>query len=794
MANTSNTRVHRCRFLDHVPHAIESLDVDPSTQRLAVLRANADLEVWSLKRGEPHFCEFRIAGAVGSPGLLRRVAWGSRSPRFPAGRLFTCGLHGLLTEWDLRSLSPRASWDSGGGPAWTMDVHVASRTMAVGCEDGGCSIFDLSEDHAEPMLRHRTPPQGGRLLGVSLSPQGSHLACSAADGSVRVWHVASWQALSRYVLESEGRRKPPLVWSIALLSDLTVVTGDSTGHVCFYDGQHGTLLRRFGSHQADILALAVSRDETRVFAAGVDQKVVCFSPTPPANQAQQRQQPAARGWLIACSRRPHTHDVRALVAYEPRDGASHGKPSRRNAAKPVKGGGGNGDGGGHGGNGGSSHGSAAGGGGGGAATGAMLLSGGIDSQLSLTSLEDFERAPPLKLLPFPRHGSLALSRRSRRLLLHDGTDVNVWQLPELPADGSLPSSEGPAAADGTAPRKLLLLKPKLSLRNVHCVAMSEDGSWLVVCHSEVALYRLSTADGADDAPSASVRRVPLPAEVLEATCCTFSPDERLLLLGGLSGLVQAITLDADAEPTVLSLRAPPEAPDGGGADGHVPRAAIVQIAASDDGQWIATLDAARRVHTHSVDGLCYSSTVPPLASAPTALAFAPDSALLTIASANKQLTQFDVDRAQLTSWSQQHARPIAAVASSSEVAHAIAFNPAKPHAPILCAQSWLCRVETGAAAAVAAAEKAATAIASGVASGKKSKKKRRRDEEEAADTATGSASGGTEAAESCHVTRSYGGMLHFDFLGPDAALVVEQPWLRVMDLLPPALYKHRFGT
>ena len=39
------------------------------------------------------------------------------------------------------------------------------------------------------------------------------------------------------------------------------------------------------------------------------------------------------------------------------------------------------------------------------------------------------------------------------------------------------------------------------------------------------------------------------------------------------------------------------------------------------------------------------------------------------------------------------------------------------------------------------------------------------------------------------VVRSYGGMLLFDFVAADVALVVEQPWLRVMDLLPPALYK-----
>lgn len=216
-------RVHRCRFVEHTPHAIESVDVEPGASgRLAVLRANADIEIWSLKRGEM-YCEMRLAGAVDTP--VRRVAWGVRSPRHPYGRLFSCGLHGLVTEWDLRTLSPRSSWDSLGGAAWTMTVHAGRQLLAVGCEDGGCSVFDLSDEGlSEPPLVHRTAPQNGRLLSVAFSPQGTHLACSAADGSVRIWHAGSWQALCHYVLESDGRKKPPLVWSVQLLADLTVVT------------------------------------------------------------------------------------------------------------------------------------------------------------------------------------------------------------------------------------------------------------------------------------------------------------------------------------------------------------------------------------------------------------------------------------------------------------------------------------------------------------------------------------------------------------------------------------------
>ena len=89
------------------------------------------------------------------------------------------------------------------------------------------------------------------------NPQGSHLACGTAGGVVCVWDVAGRSVTSQLVLESFQTgsaarvRKPPLVWSVLLLSDMAVVAGDSSGHVTFVDGRHGTLVQSFGSHQAD---------------------------------------------------------------------------------------------------------------------------------------------------------------------------------------------------------------------------------------------------------------------------------------------------------------------------------------------------------------------------------------------------------------------------------------------------------------------------------------------------------------------------------------------------------------
>ena len=297
-----------------------------------------------------------------------------------------------------------------------------------------------------------------------------------------------------------------------------------------------------------------------------------------------------------------------------------------------------------------------------------------------------------------------------------------------------------------------------------------------------------------DPPSFS--RVPLPEATLPASTAAFSRDGRLLLLGTFDGLVQLLTLPAhDAEggaPSVRALRPPPS--DSSLDEDGLP--AITQIAISADGQWLATADSARRVHAHSLDTLSYSSAIPTLPSPPTALAFMPGTSVLAVATARKHLVLYDVDRACLTSWSMQHAAPVQQVGSSAEVAHRIAFNPSRPNDAILCAQSWLCRVRVGSDTADAGAAAAAAADAEGGRRGKQKKKRGRAAEAEEA--AGGSRAGGASPAggggDATQVVRSYGAMVLFDFTAADTAVVVEQPWLRVMDHFPPALYRHRFGT
>ena len=726
---------------------------------------------------------------------------------------------------------------------------------------------------------------------------------------VCVWHVASRTVTSQTTLEAQGLRKPPLVWAVLLLNDMAVVTGDSSGHVTFVDGRHGTLVQSFGSHQADVLALAASADQCSVFASGVDHKVVLFSPQPEAPPAPAyASSPLAflpappRRWLLSCSRRPHTHDVRALGVGEPR-GAAAGM---------------GGDGG-----------------------GPLLISAGIDTQLCALRLNDFERGAPLKMLPFPQRGAYSLAPARRLMLCQEPTSLQLWQLPAYAA-GVVPAAlEGKSVTTSTdaggefelsrdEPRQLLLLKPKLPTCNLRCSAISPDCAWIACSDSETRLYALTLSapheaaegGGAGAAPGVAprvlVRRVPLPQGVPAATCLAFSVDSRLLLLGATDGVVLALQLgsadgpDADAAPSpeVHVLRTPTLSDDqggGGGGDsdgdddgdggGKVPqRAPLLQLALSPDGQWLATADAARFVRLFSLDSLALSATVPPLASPPTAIAFSPRSDVLAIASANKQLTLFDVDRGRLAPWSHRNPAPLPAIAARREVVDRIAFNPARPDAVVLCAQSWLChvslsdtpepppRVSSTSTSAMAAARDAApaspnlrasdllppSAVASsgGDRSGGRKRtgsesKKRKRDkkreahlaaEAEAAAAAAAAAGGGGEATEAaeesrpsrslrsrkggeaqepqpepaakaakaaktaagaapseageadadveagevgeaaCRMVTRYGPMLLFDYVAPDTAIVLERPWLRVMEHFPPTLHRPRFGT
>ena len=60
------------------------------------------------------------------------------------GRLFAGGLHSVITEWDVDTLSVEATADSYGGSVWCLAVATSGDTLAAGCDDGSIKLYGLA--------------------------------------------------------------------------------------------------------------------------------------------------------------------------------------------------------------------------------------------------------------------------------------------------------------------------------------------------------------------------------------------------------------------------------------------------------------------------------------------------------------------------------------------------------------------------------------------------------------------------------------------------------------------------
>ena len=137
-------------------------------------------------------------------------------------------------------------------------------------------MFTLENDALD--YARSFPSGSARVLALAWHSSGKKIFSGSADGTIRQWEGKTGQALHRIVLESFGG-EPSLVWALAVLDDMTVVSGNSRGQVQFHEGRFGTLLQTFDRHTADIRALAATADGLSVCASGVDNMVTLLQRT-----------------------------------------------------------------------------------------------------------------------------------------------------------------------------------------------------------------------------------------------------------------------------------------------------------------------------------------------------------------------------------------------------------------------------------------------------------------------------------------------------------------------------------
>lgn len=332
--------IHRCRFVDYPPSAINSLafthsyDLPGSKNhplRLAVGRANGNIEIWNPQNGD-WIHEITLYGGQGRS--VDDLAWvrdvdekDESTGRTNTGRLrlFSSGYASEITEWDLTTGLPRQRSTGSHSEIWCLAAQPAydytpkgtlrddgvpkPQDLVVGCADGSLAQFS-TEDGGLTFKNFiaRASSKKARALSITFQRRDRVIA-GYSNSVIRVYDLNTPQMVRSIQtgVGLKGAPKDTLVWSLECLSDGTLVSGDSTGEVAFWDGKNYGQLAKFKSHEADVLCLASSNDGRTVFSSGMDRRTCTYHAMPSE---------FGRRFKLKQHRKLHNHDVKAMSRYD----------------------------------------------------------------------------------------------------------------------------------------------------------------------------------------------------------------------------------------------------------------------------------------------------------------------------------------------------------------------------------------------------------------------------------------------------------------------------------------------
>ncbi|CAG4947604.1 unnamed protein product [Parnassius apollo] len=286
------SKLHRVRYYNPKPEPINCVSFSQTNKTLGIARADASIEIWDLNYA-PYLIKF-IPGAENTS--VEALGW-------VQNRLLSTGLGGALLEWDLNTLSIKNTVILTGYAAWCLDVNQSNTLVAVGTEQGYINLYNVDND--EIVYKKLFDKQEGRIMCCKFDKTGNVLVTGSTD-TIRVWNVETGHATCRISVSRRG--KETIVWCLAVLSDNTIVSGDSHGRLTFWDGTIGDQIESYTTHKADILSVVVSEDEKSLYCSGVDPVIMNFIKVSKGSGKISGAQ-----WVKNVQRNIHEHDVRALV-------------------------------------------------------------------------------------------------------------------------------------------------------------------------------------------------------------------------------------------------------------------------------------------------------------------------------------------------------------------------------------------------------------------------------------------------------------------------------------------------
>lgn len=327
--------IHRCRFVSFPASPINAIAFsDPylagpkRTTRLAIGRANGDIEIWNPLNGN-WFQETIIHG--GRDRSVDALVWATAEDEqlsdgsviVGTSRLFSIGYTTTVTEWDLKRGRAKKHASGQHGDIWCLAAQPAPpkeqavngispasqpQRLVAGTIDGSLVLYSIEDDDLQfQRVLVKTAKQDIKMVSIAFqSRQVAVVGCS--DSSIRVYDLRRGELLRKMTLgkDLQGGSKDIIVWSVKCLKNGDIVSGDSTGQIVIWDGRTYTQAQRIQGHKHDVLSLATSYDGTSIMSGGMDRRTALYRPVAQDDSRWQRV------WY----RKYHDHDVKAMASFE----------------------------------------------------------------------------------------------------------------------------------------------------------------------------------------------------------------------------------------------------------------------------------------------------------------------------------------------------------------------------------------------------------------------------------------------------------------------------------------------
>ena len=132
-------------------------------------------------------------------------------------------------------------------------------------------LFDYQNDQTI-RFQHGCQRQ---MYGLCFSPDGKEFASANFDGSIKRWSTDKQQLIDRIDMKDRGSEdRPSAPLAVAWSSDgRTIVSGHEDGSVRIRDPVSGSIRHRIDAHDAEVAAIAISKDGRRLASCGCDHVV-----------------------------------------------------------------------------------------------------------------------------------------------------------------------------------------------------------------------------------------------------------------------------------------------------------------------------------------------------------------------------------------------------------------------------------------------------------------------------------------------------------------------------------------